>query len=358
MERMQKTRMKGNAKEAEKPGLPEKPELTGKPALIKEVNIGLIKEALEKLGKASRVELAAFTGISQPTVNLLVSRLTTEGVVVSAGMAESTGGRKAEIFTLNRKRFGIVTVIVKEESFYYTVMDMELQEMTKGETKMTGKDRTQQLFDLLGEVLKANSFVGAIALGVPGAVSKEGVVFSIPRMPEWEGSNVKRLLKEKFSMPVVVINDINAIVQGYAAGNSGVQDMIYVHAQNGLGAGILIGGKLYRGFTSFAGEIGYMQVDAPGKERCPGDWKEEWITVPFLTKVLINLICVLNPQQIVLGGEKITEDMFADICVCCRKELPEEVLPRFSRIESGMEYYLYGLGELGRRLLDKKRRIV
>lgn len=358
MERIQKVRMKENAKETEKPELPAKPELTGKPALIKEVNIGLIKEALEKLGKATRVELAAVTGISQPTVNLLVSRLTEEGVVVNTGMSKTTGGRKAEVFILNRKRFGIVTVIVKEESFFYTVVDMELQEMTRGEIKMAGQNRTKQLFDLLEKVIKANSFAGAIALGVPGAVSKEGVVFSIPRIPEWEGSNVKRLLEEKFLMPVVVINDINAIVQGYAADNGSVNDMIYVHAQNGLGAGILIEGKLYRGVTSFAGEIGYMQVDSVGKDRCPGDWKEEWITAPFLTKVLINLICVLNPQQIVLGGEKITEGMLADICRGCRKELPEEVLPRFSRIESGMEYYLCGLGELGRRLLDKNRRIV
>ena len=55
-----------------------KKNLTGKPGLLKEINIGLIKDALLKHGRATRVELASLTNISQPTVNLLIKELLEE----------------------------------------------------------------------------------------------------------------------------------------------------------------------------------------------------------------------------------------------------------------------------------------
>ena len=51
-------------------------EMTGKPAVLKEVNIGLIMDTLRRMGNATRVELSRETGISQPTINVLIKELT------------------------------------------------------------------------------------------------------------------------------------------------------------------------------------------------------------------------------------------------------------------------------------------
>ena len=53
-----------------------KKEITGKPTVIKEVNRGLLKDALSRMGQATRVELSKYTGISQPTVNVLIREMT------------------------------------------------------------------------------------------------------------------------------------------------------------------------------------------------------------------------------------------------------------------------------------------
>ena len=76
-------------------------EITGKPTVLKELNIGLIKAALGEHGQATRVEIAKLTGISQPTVNLLIKELIENETVLNLGAAPSTGGRRAEVYTLS-----------------------------------------------------------------------------------------------------------------------------------------------------------------------------------------------------------------------------------------------------------------
>lgn len=190
----------------------QKGDLTGKPALMKELNIGLIKDALSKYQQATRVELSAITQISQPTVNVLISQLLKEKVVVSLGMAKSTGGRKAEVFALNNKRFCIASFIVTETYFEYIVTDLELNEETSGKEKRDVQiSYLEQLCRLIKGILFANKYVKAITVGVPGAVSAAGEVFAIPKIPEWERFNLQIFLEREFSLATAIINDINAV---------------------------------------------------------------------------------------------------------------------------------------------------
>ncbi|MDE7238248.1 MAG: winged helix-turn-helix domain-containing protein, partial [Lachnospiraceae bacterium] len=101
-------------------------ERTGKPALMKELNIGLIMDALQNKGRATRVELAALTNLSQPTVNMLIGELVKEQAVISLGIAESTGGRRAELFALNSKRAALAAVLIKKDVIEAVVTDLEL----------------------------------------------------------------------------------------------------------------------------------------------------------------------------------------------------------------------------------------
>ena len=65
-------------------------------------------------------------------------------------------------------------------------------------------------------MLEQNKYVRAISVGVPGAVSEAGQVFAIPHIPEWKRVNLKSLLEREFGLPVLLVNDINAIAVGYA----------------------------------------------------------------------------------------------------------------------------------------------
>lgn len=334
-------------------------DLTGKPALMKELNIGLIKDALVKNQQATRVQLSKFTNISQPTVNVLIKQLLEDGTVISLGTAKSTGGRKAEIYTLNHKRNQLAAVIVKEELFEYAVMDFKLCEEYAGKTERDQrKSYLEQLYGILQNILKENPYINAIVVGVPGAVLKNGEVFDIPKIPELEHVNLEVILREKFQLPVKIVNDINAIAVGYSKKNDdSTQNMVYLHlGTDGIGAGIVIEGNLYQGCRSFAGEIGHMQIDQRESVRTRLTGGDETQKKVALGKIVSNLICVLNPEKIVIGGN-ICGDITKELELECEKYLPENVVPKLLFVEDGQPYYVYGLATIAKELSDKEIRL-
>lgn len=340
----------------------QKKELTGKPTLMKELNMGLIRDALAKHPNATRVELAAMTKISQPTVNELIRQMRKENVVISLGMAKSTGGRKAEVFALNQKRVLIAAFLAKETYFDYRVMDLELKLEASGKRLyIPGVAWSEQLYQVVREVLADFPYVGVITVGVPGAVSAEGEIFAIPQIPEWENFNLKVYLEERFSLPAIVMNDINAIAVGHSRSyHDGTGNMVYVHiGSRGIGAGIVVNGRLYPGFRSFAGEVGYMQLgDTCGNaEYKKGDVDVRGKHIDMIPKIVTNVICVLNPEKMVIGGENMEGELLEQIRHGCLQYLPEEIMPEFVMMQSSTECYFKGLGEMGKELLNQHIRL-
>lgn len=336
-------------------------EMTGKPAVLKEVNISLIRDALLRMGQATRVELSKETGISQPTINVLIKELTENEIVCSLGFGESIGGRKAEIYTLNWKRNHCIAIAVDQNGFQYCVFDLALDKETAGTcARQNEKTYTEQLTELLGTLLAQTEDVTAIAIGVPGAVSSTGQIFAIPQIPEWEQFELRSYLEEKYGIDVVVANDINAVAMGYlkaeqSAGSS-VKELVYFHVgEKGLGAGIIIDGKLHCGCNSFAGEVGYMQVAQDSIESLLSQMCDEE-RGELLSKVITNMICVLDPQQIVLGG-RVTKAMAEQIDKACQKSLLLKRMPVFMVISDSRDYYFGGLGTLGQELSDHRIRL-
>ena len=329
-------------------------EMTGRPNVMKEVNKGLIKDALSQMEQATRVELSKRTGISQPTVNVLMREMEENGEVLCLGSADSTGGRKAEVYALNRKRYHIVSVIVRRDYFEYCVFDLQLQMEEHGQILKEEKvSYTKQLTRLLLKIIRKTDDVQAISVGLPGAVSKEGKVFAIPQIPEWEQFTLQSYLEQKFALQVKVMNDINAIAIGYP---NPVRNMVYLHVEGtGLGAGIIIDGALHMGCDSFAGEIGYMQMGETSLEQQLMG-ADEGKKAGLLCKVLVNVICVLNPQKIVLGGE-VTDSLVNQIKEKCLTCLPIGVAPDFSMISGGGDNYFMGLGKAGLGLLNHQVRL-
>ena len=130
-----------------------------------------------------------------------------------------------------------------------------------------------------------------------------------------------------------------------------------------IGAGIIIDGKLYPGCGSFAGELGYIKTGHQNIEECmaenmkksPAENKVE--TANLLSQILINVICILNPEKILLGGENLKEYL-PQIRECCQMALPPYVIPPIDILKQEQTYYLNGLGRLGLQLLNQDIQIV
>lgn len=344
--------------EGEKVG--RKSEITGKPSVLKELNSSLIKDALSRCGQATRVELAGMTKISQPTVNLLIRELLSDGTVVSLGAAQSTGGRRAEVYALNQKKSAVVLITVGDSSFETSVIDMNLEEEQHGRTaRRKDMDCLMQMERILDDLIRENPNICAIAAGVPGAVSADGEVFAAPSVPGWENFPLKRILEDKFSLPVYVANDINASAAGYCFVHGGVRNMVYLFTDgDGIGAGIIVNGELYYGFGSFAGELGYMRLGGCSVEERMHRRGSEMKFPDMMAQIIVNIVCLLNPERIVLAGCEDMMQAVPEIRKECGRMLPDRVLPQIDAAGTENLYYLKGLGKLGCGLVNKDIHVV
>ncbi|MGE5402200.1 MAG: ROK family protein [Ignavibacteriales bacterium] len=109
--------------------------------------------------------------------------------------------------------------------------------------------------------------VGGIGIGSPGVVSmKKGTVENPPNLPGWTKVPLGKLIEKEFNIRTVVENDANAAAVGeliFGAGKN-FSDFVMVTLGTGVGGGIIIDGKLYRGEKGAAGELGHMTIDYNG----------------------------------------------------------------------------------------------
>lgn len=142
---------------------------------------------------------------------------------------------------------------------------------TKGDTlALEGPDKVlKQLLQIIKKLLKEfkhDEFVG-IGIGTPGIVEQAGgIVKNPPNFSGWADVNLGDLVQKEFKLPVVVENDANAAALGEANFGAGIgrKDFLFVIWGTGVGGGIILDGKIYRGPKGGAGEIGHTTIDYNG----------------------------------------------------------------------------------------------
>ncbi|MDR0994529.1 MAG: ROK family protein [Verrucomicrobiota bacterium] len=121
---------------------------------------------------------------------------------------------------------------------------------------------------LLADVADHTEWVG-IGVGVPGFVDyAKGYVYNLTNVPGWTGVALAEKLTERFGKTARVDNDVNAMAIGectFGAGQA-YQHAVFITLGTGVGGGLLLNNKLYRGASSMAGEIGHMSIDRNGIE--------------------------------------------------------------------------------------------
>lgn len=102
--------------------------------------------------------------------------------------------------------------------------------------------------------------VRGIGIGVPSAVDARGVVYSVANIPSWHKVPLKKILERRFQLPVFINNDAKCFALGelhHGAGR-GCRNLVGLIIGTGMGAGVVVGGKLFSGANGVAGEIGHM----------------------------------------------------------------------------------------------------
>lgn len=223
-------------------------------------------------GPVSRAELGEAVHLSRSRLAVELDRLTHVGLVESPGLAASRGGRPSAIVQLaSGLRF--LGIDVGATSVDVAVTDARLNVLEQVSEPISVREGPDAVLgvvlDLVGKIRAGGNAVDlyGAGVGVPGPVSfRDGVPVAPPIMPGWNQYPVRSALAQQLGCPVLVDNDVNIMALGemHAGLARTVDDLLFVKVGTGVGCGIVVDGKVYRGASGSAGDIGHIRIDDEG----------------------------------------------------------------------------------------------
>nr|MDH3161982.1 ROK family transcriptional regulator [Bacillus licheniformis] len=245
---------------------------TADQALVKKMNKALIFEQIIENGPVSRAKLSEITGLNKATVSSQVSSLLQKDIIYETGPGESSGGRRPVMLKFNRKAGYAVGVDVGTNYIIVALTDLEGHLIEQFERTLDEEDiqaTEEALIELTGlavDKIPPSPFgLTGIGVCVPGLVDNERHVVFTPNKPI-HLIPIKEKLEERFGVPILIENEANAGAVGekeYGEGGQ-LEHAVFVSINTGIGLGILMNGKLFRGVQGFSGEAGHMSIHFDG----------------------------------------------------------------------------------------------
>jgi len=222
----------------------------------------------------SRPELAERLGISLPTVGGLINELLDAGLLLTAGRAEGRGGRPALMVKLNPEAALTLGVSVSQMEISVVLADLAGTVVARaGDGVSTGSNRRaieKAITNSISSLLRTHGDAGkpaGLAVAISGIVDAErGVSRTFPYAPEWRDVPLGETLSRRFQMPAEIWNDVQAatLAELYFGVGRRAEEFLYVHVGRGIGLGVVVNGKLLRGWAGCAGEFGHTVIDPKG----------------------------------------------------------------------------------------------
>jgi predicted NBD/HSP70 family sugar kinase len=246
---------------------------------LRRLNRLRVINALRDQGRVSRADIARSTGLSRSTVSSLVSELQADGLVVerpeSATAFGEHGGRPPTLLSFDASAglalgidFDHHHVRVALSDLSSTILAEREQALDTDHLAHEGMDAAAELVaQVIAEAgVERRRIVGA-GMCLPGPIQRPGgVVGSTAILPGWVGVAAADEMRRRLQLPIVVDNDANLAALAEAAFGAGrdAKDLVYLMISSGIGAGLVLNGRLYRGVAGLAGELGHVLVDPEG----------------------------------------------------------------------------------------------
>jgi len=238
----------------------------------KQHNRDLVLRTIFANESISRAEVARVTHLTRTTVSDVVSGLLAEGLVEEVGRGESLGGKSPILLGIVADSRYLVGLNLAQDKFTGAIVNLrgEIKEMVEAPVHDdNGKNALNLVYQMIDQLMKKKikPIVG-IGVGTPGLVNtREGVVVNAVNL-EWQDLPLSQLLEKKYKVPVQVLNDSQAAAIGeyvYGGEHAPDKNLVVVNVIHGIGAGILINGRLFQGDGGGAGEIGHVVVQENGE---------------------------------------------------------------------------------------------
>jgi predicted NBD/HSP70 family sugar kinase len=235
----------------------------------------LIEALVYQQGPISRVGIHAETNLRRTTISLLTRQLLSEGKLIEAGPSDNPLGRKQILLELNRKFGFLVGVEFDDERLTAGVMDLQpavTRVISEPADLSHGKEGLlRQLQSVVPRVVGASRLPWVKLLGIgiadPGLVdTRRGITTSCSTIDFWNDVPLTSTFEKEFKVPVLVESKTRAKAIAEQMLGAGQQDpnMIYLDYGTGIGAGVIMDGKLLYGHNCGAGEVGHTNMVRSG----------------------------------------------------------------------------------------------
>lgn len=242
---------------------------------IQEINLALVVRTMRFSNVCSRAQIAKETGLKKSTITNIVNTLIECGLVKETGIIDGENGRRSIGISLNGSKYKVIGARLSRK--FYSVMLFDIQgNIDEIVTERIENVEPEIAFDRLKKTMHemidraVDCTVLSIGVAVPGPfIRREGRIVLMTGYPGWEHIAFKEELKKDFSIPVYLEHDANlgALAEWwYESEKKEDHTLLFVLAANGIGAGIVINGRIYTGFLGTAGEIGHMSINYDGPQ--------------------------------------------------------------------------------------------
>jgi glucokinase-like ROK family protein len=229
-------------------------------------NSRLVLSTIYNIGEISRVDISRSTGLTRTTVSEIVTEFMADGLVVESGFSPSTGGKPAILLRVEENAQLLVGVDLAETEFRGALVNLRGEVVHRVEVRVGARDGDAALelvYWLIGDLLRnSGKKIIGIGVGTPGLMEPTtGKVRQAINL-NWQDLPLGELLSQRFDLPVHIANDCQVAALGeHTFGVAkGSDHLILIKAGRGIGAGIIIGGRIFYGDNAGAGEIGHVQV--------------------------------------------------------------------------------------------------
>jgi len=318
---------------------------------IQQSNTKLVFKLIYKNDGISRASIASITKLSPTTISSLTEQLIKKELIVEVGTKiVKNSGRRPTLLDVNKKGAYSICIDLQEKGYNIGIYDLQCNSVKENFVEVSdysklGFSLVTNITTILKEEYINESKMLGICIGAPGLIdnNKEKVISSTI-IPIDENNDFYMQLKKRFNKkPIEVVNESS--LAAYAEKQfideiKNINNILYVDIHTGIGAGIIIDGKIFRGANNLAGEFGHISVDINGArckcgakgcletvanikailkqlktyksiEEVANRYEEGYVDVKvavsknakYIAYGINNAVNLLNPEAVIIGGK-------------------------------------------------------
>lgn len=234
-------------------------------------NSRLVLKTIFDQGEISRADIARTTDLTATTVSGIVAEAIDKGLVEEVGSITLARGKPPTLVSMVKDSRHLIGLDLARSEFQGAVMNLrgeQMQQVCIPVDGQTGDEALDLVYELIDALVNSSDIpLLGIGIAAPGIIDAGNGVVGHAVNFGWYGLPLRRLLNDRYGLPVYVANDNDvAVLAEYTFGDyKSSTDLVVVSVGHGIGAGIVLGGQLFYGHGFGAGEIGHVAVVEDGE---------------------------------------------------------------------------------------------